>query len=57
MDFSQATLVASRIGWQSPAPVPDGYRLNHFLEAGRGRLRAYGLDLAAFFKTGPSPGA
>jgi len=56
MDFSQATPVASRIGCQSPAPVPDGHRFNHFLEAGGGRLRAHGLDLAAFFETGPSPG-
>ncbi len=55
MDSSQATPVASRIGCQSPAPVPDGHRFNHFLEAGRGRLRAHGLDLAAFFETGPSP--
>ena len=55
MDFSQATPVASRIGYQSPAPVPDGHRFNHFLEAGGGRLQAHGLDLAAFFETGPSP--
>lgn len=56
MDFSQATPAASRIGWQFPAPVPDGHRFNHYLEVDRGRLRAHGLDLAAFFEAGPSPG-
>ncbi len=49
--------VACRIGWQSPAPVPEGYRFNPFLEATRGRLRVHGLDLAAFFEVGRSPAA
>ncbi len=49
--------VACRIGWQSPAPVPEGYRFNAFLEASGGRLQAHGLDLAAFFEGGRSPAA
>ncbi len=56
MDSSQAPpSVPCRIGWQSPAPVPDGYRFNHFLEAAGGRLRAHGLDFAAFFEPGRVP--
>ena len=56
MDSSQAPpSVACRIGWQSPAPVPDGYRFNHFLEAASGRLLAHGLELAAFFESGQAP--
>ncbi len=57
MDSSQAPpSVPSRIGWQSPAPVPHGHRFNHFLKVGGGRLLAHGLDLAALFEPGPSPG-
>ncbi len=56
MDSSQAPpSVACRIGWESPAPVPDGYRFNHFLEAASGRLFAHGLELAAFFESGQAP--
>ena len=47
--------VARRIGWQSPAPVPEGHRFHTFLETTGGRLQAHGLDLAAFFEVGPSP--
>jgi len=47
--------VACRIGWQSPAPVPEAYRFNPFLESAGGRLQAHGLDLAAFFEAGRSP--
>lgn len=49
--------VACKIGWQSPAPVPEGYRFNAFLEASGGRLQAHGLNLAAFFEVGRSPAA
>ena len=59
MDFTQAPpSVACKIGWQSPAPVPAGHRFNHFLDEAGGRLRAHGLDLAAFFEPGrfPAPG-
>ena len=56
MDSSQAPpSVPCRIGWEFPAPVPDGYRFNHFLEASDGRLLAHGLDLAAFFEPGRAP--
>lgn len=56
MDFTQAPpSVPSRIGWESPAPVPDGHRFNRFLEAAGGRLLAHGLDLAAFFEAGRAP--
>ncbi len=56
MDSSQAPpSVPCRIGWEFPAPVPDGYRFNHFLEAASGRLLAHGLDLAAFFEPGRAP--
>ena len=57
MDFAQSLSVANRIGWESPAPVPDGNRFNRFLEAAGGRLLAHGLDLAAFFEAGRSPAA
>ncbi len=49
--------VARGIGWQSPTPVPEGCRFNPFLEATGGRLRAHGLDLAAFFEPGRPPAA
>ncbi len=55
MDFTHAPpSVACRIGWQSSKPVPKSYRFNDFLEATGGRLRAHGLDLAAFFEAGRS---
>lgn len=58
MDFTQAPpSVPSRIGWESPAPVPGGHRFNRFLEATGGRLLAHGLDLAAFFEAGRAPAA
>ena len=51
MDFTQAPpSVACRIGWQSPAAVPEGHRFNGFLETAGGRLRAHGLEFAAFFE-------
>ncbi|MCY3931134.1 MAG: arginine decarboxylase [Acidobacteria bacterium] len=56
MDFTQAPpSVACRIGWQSPAAVPEGHRFNGFLEAAGGRLRAHGLEFAAFFEPDRAP--
>ncbi len=56
MNSSRSTSsLPCRIGWLSPAPVPDGHRFNHFLEVSGGRLLAQGLDLAAFFEPGRSP--
>lgn len=57
MDFNQEPSAACRIGWQSPAPVPNGHRFNGFLEVSAGNLLAHGLDLAAFFEPGRAPAA
>ena len=58
MNFTQAPPSApSRIGWESPAPVPGGHCFNRFLEADGDRLLAHGLDLAAFFEAGRAPAA
>lgn len=59
MDFTQAPPSADcRIGWLSPAAVPEGHRFNGFLEAAGSRLLAHGLELAALFEPdrAPAPG-
>jgi len=37
------------IGWESEAPIPNGYRFNEYLHAKNGRLYLENLDLAALF--------
>ncbi|GAP61915.1 arginine decarboxylase [Ardenticatena maritima] len=44
------------IGWESPDPVPDGYRFNEYLHVRNGHLFYEDLDLAALFlNDGTSP--